>query len=106
MNTYTKWLRIGTQQYSTYIYCQCYTVCFTSNDYIIFYVTTKDVRKSASKKQNLEHNCVLKTVDVGWDLLCVSSEVTAQEIVHIFVFYVHSVVIIDCRLSTYLSEWT
>ena len=46
MNTYTKLLRIGTQQHSPYIYILPITKrIFTSNNEIKSYVRTKDMYK-------------------------------------------------------------
>ena len=61
-NTKTKLLRIGTQQYSAYIYYQFQTVF--SNQIIMLYFTSQQKiypkRKITYKNQNLEQNCVLQ----------------------------------------------
>ena len=62
MNTETKLLRIGTQQYSPYIYYQFQTV-FSPQIIILYFMSQQKIytkRKIAYKKQNLEQNCVLQ----------------------------------------------
>ena len=87
MNTQTKLLRIGTQQYSPYIYCRFQTV-FSPQIIILNFISqlkTYTKRRLSSKKPNLKHKCVLQescqTVRrCSRDLFCLSREVTAQEI--------------------------
>jgi len=82
MNAYTKLIRIGTQQYSL---LPISNSVFTSNNDIKFCVTTKDIiiqkEKIASKKQYLEHNCILqgscKTMRRWQISICLPREVTA-----------------------------
>ena len=73
-------LRICTQQYSSYVYCQFQTV-FSPQIIILYFMSQQKKytkREMAYKKQNLEHNCVLqKPWDVGRDIFCLSREVTA-----------------------------
>ena len=61
MNTSNKLLRIGTQQYSSYIYCRLQTIFSPQIIMLKCMPQTKiyTKRKIASKKQNLEHKCVL-----------------------------------------------
>ena len=63
MNTYTKLLRIGTQQQSLYIYIYCrlqseFFPQIISNLMSELKICTK--RKFAFKKQNLKHKCILQ----------------------------------------------
>ena len=61
MDTLTKLLRIGTQQYSPYIYCPLQTV-FSPQIIISYFMSQLKIytkRKIASKK-NLEHKCILQ----------------------------------------------
>ena len=54
--------RIGTQQYSSHIYCQFPTV-FSPQIIILYFMSQQNIyakMKIAYKKQNLEHNCVLQ----------------------------------------------
>ena len=62
MNTYTKLLRIGTQQYSPYIYFWFQTV-FSPQIIILSLKSQVQIytkRRIASKKQTLERKCVLQ----------------------------------------------
>jgi len=62
MNTKNEFLRVGTQQYSPYIYCQFQTV-YSPQIIILNFISQLKIytrRKTASKKQNLDYNCVLQ----------------------------------------------
>ena len=75
MNTYTKLLRIGTQQHSSYIYCQFQTV-FSSQIIILYFMSQQKIytkRKIAYKKQNLEHICILCIHKIMYGLRHISS---------------------------------
>ena len=62
INTYTKLLRICTQQYSPFIYCRFQTVF--SPQIILLYLKSQlqiyTKRRIASEKQGLERKCVLQ----------------------------------------------
>ena len=60
MNTSTKLLRLGTQQYSPYIYCR---TVFSPQIIKLNFISQLKIctaRKIASKKQNLEDKCILQ----------------------------------------------
>mgnify|MGYP000045936214 CR=1 FL=1 len=60
--TYTKLLRIGTQQFNSYIHCRFQTV-FSPQIIILCFMSQQKInakRKIAYKKQTLEHKCVLQ----------------------------------------------
>ena len=62
MNTYTKLFRIGTQQYSPFVYCRYQTVFLPQIIILNFISQLKRYTKGkiASKKPNLEHTCNLQ----------------------------------------------
>ena len=49
MNRYTKLLRIGTRQYTPYIYCRFKTVFFTSNNNNIIFLSQLKICKKINK---------------------------------------------------------
>ena len=62
INTYTKLLRIGTQQYSPFIYCRFRTV-FSPQTILLYLKSQVQIytrRRIASEKQGLERKCVLQ----------------------------------------------
>ena len=65
MNTYTKLLRKGTQQFSPYIYCRFQTVSklFSPQIIILIFMSQLKIytkRKIVFQKQILEHMCILQ----------------------------------------------